>query len=182
MNRVYAAALLAAGALHLVAAMGPEIARAPGLVVGQLVMLVAIWGLAFIAIPHGPRVGWLMTMASLATSVLLILAYFLSRPDLAGAAAQNVAATIGDAATVTAVLFLGSAGWSLLRAPGPWRVGGLLFVLATGAIPFTWIAFLIFRDSLQGAFLALRGGVTLLLVAFAAGLVWSGALLWRAGG
>jgi len=180
-TRTYGGALIAASLLHGLATFGPSPARAGALVGGQLVMLLGIWGLGFVAIPHAPRAGWVMILAGLIGSTLLAIAYLLDA--LSAIAAAEQAGTLAGETAVVAVFVSTSAGaWALFRAPGAWRAIAWCLLFAAAAIPMTWLAAGVVAHSLKNLVWSLRLGVSVAMVAYALATGCAGVLLWRASG
>lgn len=182
MTRAYGGALITASLLHWLAVLGPAPARATALVIGQLAMLVGIWGLGFIAIPHAPRAGWTMIVAGLTGSTLLAVAFVLDVAAGTLPVAEDVGSLAAETAVVAVFVSVSAGAWSLFRAPGAWRAVAWCLLFAAAAIPLTWFATTIAARSLDNLVLSLRLGVSVALLTYAVGTGWAGALLWRAAG
>lgn len=182
MTRLYGGALIAASLLHWLAALGPSPARAPSLVAGQIVMLIGIWGLGFVAIPHAARAGWAMVLAGLVGSILLAVAFTLDTALGAWPIAEPVGTFAAETAVVAVFVSASAGAWSLFRAPGAWRAVAWCLLFAAAAIPITWLEAAVVAQSLENLVLSLRLGVSAALLAYALGTGWAGALLWRAAG
>lgn len=178
MTRWYGGVLIFVSLLHVLATLGPAPTRAPALVVGQLLMLVGIWGLGFIAIPHAPRAGWTMISGGLLGSALLAVAFVI---DVALPRLEGVGTFAAELAVVALFVSVTAGAWSFLKAPGGWRGVGWCLVFAAAAMPSTWLATAL-APSLDTLVLVLRLGVSSAVLAYALGVGWTGALLWRAAG
>jgi hypothetical protein len=178
MTRTYGGVLIAVSLLHVLAALGPSTTRALALVAGQFLMLIGVWGLGFIAIPHAQRAGWTMIAAGIVGAVLLAVAFVV---DLSLPALEQVGTFAAEMAVVAVFLSVTAGAWSLFRAPGAWRAVGWCLLFAAAAMPFTWLA-AVLAPSLDAMVMVLRLGVTSAVLAYALGVGWAGALLWRAAG
>ncbi len=184
MSRIYAGALLVHAVCYLIGYVMVAEWQAHVLTVGRGAMLLGVWGLGYIALPFTPRLGWMLIVAGVLSSLLYLTAYgfefvadVTTKADVARAAGfRETAFRVETLAFSFTFAFAAASGATTLPLATTWRFAGAAFTLAAVAVLFTFAGS--FTDRLLWTGWGMVGhGVMLGL-----GTGISGMVLWRAGG